>query len=439
MNRLTKYLLAMFVLCLMGNIAVAEETKKFLLKGNETVIFFGDSITQNGAYVNYFEAYLLTRFPNKRFRVINHGISSETISGTTEKNRKSPRPWAHNRFERDVTKWKPDLVISCFGMNDGNYRPPDKARYKKYQVGNRRLIQRVRDEAKSKLIIMTSPPYDPYQRKVSDPKAKTFHYGFAAVNYDETLSQYSKWLLTLRQKGETIVDLHTKINQHLQMRRKENVSFYLSPDAVHPNETGHWLMAEYLLLAMHAPADAGSCSIDILKKKIIQGDVANLNVGNAVVTFNWTSPLPMPMDKLWDGKSIALEKVASRLNHYQLQVTGLIAPQYQLEANNVKVGVFTKADLEKGINLLNFPTFSTVEASQKLLTLLKERRRLVYSEWRSTIRGRKPSLKTAGRVKELNVAINNLRKPQKLSIKLSPMSKKVDDKKPLDKKASSKK
>ena len=33
------------------------------LKGGEKIIFFGDSITQSGGYINYFEAYLLTRFP----------------------------------------------------------------------------------------------------------------------------------------------------------------------------------------------------------------------------------------------------------------------------------------------------------------------------------------------------------------------------------------
>ncbi len=93
----------------------ADDT--FLLEGGETIVFFGDSITQNGGYVNYFEAYLLTRFPEKTFRVINHGISSETISGTSEEDHQPRRPWALPRFTRDVADWKPDVVVACFGMN----------------------------------------------------------------------------------------------------------------------------------------------------------------------------------------------------------------------------------------------------------------------------------------------------------------------------------
>ena len=50
----------------------------------DRVVFFGDSITQAGQYVIYVEAYLLTRFPDRRITVINHGISSETISGSSE-------------------------------------------------------------------------------------------------------------------------------------------------------------------------------------------------------------------------------------------------------------------------------------------------------------------------------------------------------------------
>ena len=251
-SRFSACLLVLVLISVLATPLAAEET--FLLEGGETIVFFGDSITQNGGYVNYFEAYLLTRFPDKTFRVINHGISSETISGTSEEDHQPRRPWALPRFTRDIVKWKPDVVIACFGMNDGNYHPFDEIRFKKYQQGIRTLIKRTKQETNAKLILMTPPPYDPYRRRVSDVDAKSFGYKFAAVDYDQTLAAYSKWLVTLRKEGQIVVDLHSAMNAHLKKRRAKQVSFSLSPDAVHPNPTGHWLMAQFLLEEMKAPA-----------------------------------------------------------------------------------------------------------------------------------------------------------------------------------------
>jgi len=60
-----------------------------------------------------------------------------------------------------------------------------------------------------------------------------------------------------------VADAHALINRHLDQRRQEQVSFFVSTDGIHPNQTGHWLMAQALLEAWHAPAEAGSIDIEI--------------------------------------------------------------------------------------------------------------------------------------------------------------------------------
>jgi len=95
----------------------------FFLNGTETIVFFGDSITQAGLYIEYIDSFLLTRLPKMAFHIINRGISSETISGTSEADHEPRRPNAHDRFSRDVAAAKPDVIVACFGMNDGNYFP----------------------------------------------------------------------------------------------------------------------------------------------------------------------------------------------------------------------------------------------------------------------------------------------------------------------------
>src|SRR4030095_2911194 len=101
------------VLLLLGVLGAPLEPADFYLKGGETIVFLGDSITQGGLYVEYIEAYLATRFPEKRFRVVYAGLSSETVSGTSEPDHSPPRPCVHDRFTRDAASQDPDVIVAC--------------------------------------------------------------------------------------------------------------------------------------------------------------------------------------------------------------------------------------------------------------------------------------------------------------------------------------
>ena len=77
--------LSLALICLAALLAhFAHADDRFYLKGGETIVFVGDSITRAGLYVIYVDAFLATRFPEKRFTVYNRGISSETVAGTSE-------------------------------------------------------------------------------------------------------------------------------------------------------------------------------------------------------------------------------------------------------------------------------------------------------------------------------------------------------------------
>src|SRR5438552_1853750 len=114
----------------------------FFLKDGQRVVFLGDSNTFAGHYIAYLDAYLYTRFPDKKFELLNLGLPSETVSGISEPDHPYPRPDVHERLDRVLTKTKPDVVVVCYGMNDGIYYPPSEERLKKYQDGIRRLIEK---------------------------------------------------------------------------------------------------------------------------------------------------------------------------------------------------------------------------------------------------------------------------------------------------------
>jgi hypothetical protein len=67
--------------------------------------------------------------------------------------------------------------------------------------------------------------------------------------YANVLDICSDWLLSNRYTNDwTVVDIHWPMKKYLQDQRLGNDDFVLAKDGVHTNETGHWIMAQQLLL-----------------------------------------------------------------------------------------------------------------------------------------------------------------------------------------------
>jgi pimeloyl-ACP methyl ester carboxylesterase len=68
---------------------------------------------------------------------------------------------------------------------------------------------------------------------------------FAA--YNEVLGKYSEWLISKRAEGWIVIDIHGPMNRFLMDRRRADPGFILASDGVHPNATGHWLIAREVI------------------------------------------------------------------------------------------------------------------------------------------------------------------------------------------------
>lgn len=199
------------------------------------IVMLGDSITHSGEYVDFLDAYLVTRLPERPIEVLNLGIPSETVSGLSEEGHAGgqfPRPVLEERLGRVLEKTKPDLVISCYGMNDGIYLPFSEDRFQKFKEGTLSLHEKVTATG-AKIIHVTPPVFD---------EVKGGHPG-----YGETLDRYSDWLLGRRAAGWDVVDLHGMMKRHLAEQRSRDPNYFLSGDGIHPGETGHWIMAKSIL------------------------------------------------------------------------------------------------------------------------------------------------------------------------------------------------
>src|SRR5687767_11928573 len=126
----------------------------FLLQDAPRILFLGDSNTFAGHFIRYVDAYLATRFPEKQYELINLGLPSETVSGLTEEDHPFPRPNVHDRADRALTRIKPNVVVICYGMNDGIYAPFSDERFAKYKEGINSLLAKV-TRAGAKAVLMT--------------------------------------------------------------------------------------------------------------------------------------------------------------------------------------------------------------------------------------------------------------------------------------------
>ena len=206
-----------------------------VLPGIHRIVFLGDSITYSGQYVEEFEACLITRFPDRRFEIINLGLPSETVSGLSEEGHAGgqfPRPDLHERLARVLEKTKPDLVVACYGMNDGIYLPLSEERFQKFREGIQWLHAQV-TKSGARILHVTSPTFD---------EVKGGH-----VGYGKTLDQYSQWLLDRQAQGWDVVDVHGPMSRYLAKRRASDPDFFLAGDGVHAGAIGHLIIAKQIL------------------------------------------------------------------------------------------------------------------------------------------------------------------------------------------------
>lgn len=215
----------------------------------ERILFLGDSITADGKYIEYVETIVLAK-SDKRYDMINLGLASETVSGLSENGHadgKFPRPNLHERLVRALGEIKPQLVVACYGMNDGIYHPYRDDRFNKFVAG----VQVMRDRCWDRKIAvthLTPPVFDPLPIKDKLLPAGRNSYPQPFERYNSVLDRYTLWMNGKgRRTGWRVVDVHTAMADYLEEKRKGDPEFTLAKDGVHPNEEGHWVIAQPLL------------------------------------------------------------------------------------------------------------------------------------------------------------------------------------------------
>ncbi len=203
-----------------------------IFKEKQRLVMIGDSITDVGrarpigqnaglgnGYVMLADAMLKVRYPKLKLDIYNMGISGNRVTDLRD------------RWQSDVIELKPDWVSVMIGINDvwRHFDRPlgEQVDIDEYETVLDALIEKTLPHVEG-MILMT--PYYLESNK-NDPMRSM-------------MDEYSAAVKKIADKHNTIfVDIQSAFDEFLQHVPTQS----LCGDRVHPNMTGHMLMAEKFL------------------------------------------------------------------------------------------------------------------------------------------------------------------------------------------------
>jgi lysophospholipase L1-like esterase len=330
--------------------ALAAPPDHFALHANDTVVFYGDSITQQRLYTMLTEFYSVTRYPKLNVRFIHSGWGGDSVSGG------GGGP-IDVRLERDVLSYHPTVMTIMLGMNDGRYGNHTPADDEVFFTGYRHIVETVRHAIPGLRITAIEPsPFDDVTRSFT----------LLPGGYNAVMVKYGEWIRRYAPEAHlTVADLNTNI---VAMLRKANgsdpvVAQKILPDRVHPALAGHLIMAEQLLKSWNARPVVSAVTIDAASRKSTQSDFTRISGLHAAAPLAWTETddaLPLPFAEMLaedqdrnHSMSLAIRSsdVTEALNQQPLRIIGLAPGSYHLTIDGGAVGTWTGEELSHGINL----------------------------------------------------------------------------------------
>lgn len=346
----------------------------FSLKDGDTVVFYGDSITDQRLYTTFVETFTVTRYPRMHVKFVHSGWGGDRVSGG------GGGP-IDERLRRDVVAYKPTVMTIMLGMNDGSYRAFDEDIFNKYKTGYEHIIESVRQTYPAVRITVIKPsPFDDVTR------APNFEGGYNAV-----LIRYGNFLQDLANKDNlSVADMNTPVVDALKQAKAKDAkeAQQIIPDRVHPQAAGHLIMAEALLKAWHATPIVTTVAIDAGEAKVRDAQsTAVIDLKRTGSRITWVQkderlPMPINLDDAVMKLAVSSSQIMEDLDQEMLKVTGLSSASYSLKINGKAIGSFTREQLATGVNLASMSTpMMTQAAAVHALTL--KRAAVHNTRWRN--------------------------------------------------------
>lgn len=320
----------------------------------EKALFFGDSITHNGRYLQLTQLLLDLRGV-RGTAMMNSGRSGGSATGGLP------------RIRHDVIGRGPERVFVLFGMNDvGRHLYPESTPEKMKQRAAR-LDVYTRDQTKIvellqqagiKVVLMTPTAYDQYQ-----PDGKSMHCN------EPGLSDCAAIVRKLaKEKNLPVVEFHPYMTEML----KKHPDLHLcGRDLVHPLPVGHLVMASLILEQLGMAGPVAEVRLDAASGKAEAkfARVTDVRTAADPISFRYAPERMVFAIPNWAKDIEKIYPFREKFNGETLTVSGLKPGRYTVSAGKTVLGTFTAAALAKGIDLgqRDTPNFRRSAKAVKLL------------------------------------------------------------------------
>jgi lysophospholipase L1-like esterase len=209
----------------------------FALQDGQIVVFIGDSITDCGrreaqapfgaGYVKLAIDLITARYPERRLRYFNEGISGNTVQDL------------HGRWRQDVIARQPDWLFVKIGINDLHRtldRTPQAVPPEQFEPLYRECLDRTRRETRARLVLI-----DPFYISTSTEET---------TGEGQVLARLPAYLDAVHRLASEFGALNVRTHDAFQRQLLYRPAADFCPEPVHPSLSGHAVIAHELLKAL---------------------------------------------------------------------------------------------------------------------------------------------------------------------------------------------
>ena len=316
------------------------------LRDAETVVFYGDSITEQNRYTSLIETFLVSRLPAKHLVFHNYGWSGDTARG------------GNSRWDRDAAGVKPTLVFVNFGMNDGAYTEFGDWILDAYLPPQRELAARIRAGG-GREILLTNSCIDWHEDA-----------GWYA-KYNDTLERVAAATLALGDElGLAAVDVfHPMLEVQTRFKAKRPDETF-TPDSIHPNEMGALVMAWAVLSRLDCPRVVADLTV------AAKGGTTEFEISPPFL------PCFVPKEA---RRVLEVLPFEDELNRFRLTVPAWPSGSpCHLAVNGRPVAALSAAEVAKGVDLALLDEAPWARRGRELFELAEYRHSIRMEAWRSS-------------------------------------------------------
>jgi len=408
----------------------------FFFHNKDSVVFLGDSITEQKLYTTFIEAYTLTRFPAESFvfRKVGWGGDTAWLRQRAHPNentlfaahdadqQKMVEASVGSGLKRDVLPLKPTAVTVDFGMNDHGYQAFRTNVFNAYTRSQAEIVKVLKQNG-ARVALLTPQPIED-RRPDPDKDVR-----------NQCLRQFSDGLQGVAtNQGALFVDQFAPYMTLMMSARAGNTSAIIGGgDAIHPGPAGHTIMAWAILKGLGAPAVVSRVEFDLTRfygRRLRCADhckVSKARYSQGILSFDRIdAALPMPIDAR-AVTALKLAPILDDLNRYELKVSGLKGDRYDVKIDGETVVTLGKDELAKGVNLA-LTAGPVTKQSQEVLSLVFKKNDVYFTRWRkcqlstnAVDQARIPELDR--QIVALETQINATRQPKPHHFEVTPVDK----------------